>query len=139
MRLLFLISILNQSRNTYGRVVTVHFTGDVRVKLQNGPRWTYNPECLIWISDGSDENQDSFDSRTAGGIKKGDRVRIKDLPIDEMRRLQKGHGGYNSQMALVNLYILTFLGYEGQVRFYDVLFDYNENVRDNGIIWTIFT
>ena len=95
----------SQSRGTNGTVKEVLYTGSVRVKLDSGQKWLYNPRCLSMLDRKTDSNKDR-DQREVNGMKQGTRVRIKDLGIQEMKVLQNTYGGYNTQMGLVSIILL---------------------------------
>ncbi|XP_072040580.1 uncharacterized protein [Amphiura filiformis] len=56
-------------------------------------------ETTALIPPNMESNDGVVDQRPTGPFKKGDIVRIKDIPVEEMKRLQKDHGGWTDAMA----------------------------------------
>ncbi|XP_072050100.1 uncharacterized protein [Amphiura filiformis] len=76
-------------------VKKVDSDGDVYVKTDDVPSYLYNPECLMHVAE--DEEEDTADDQSAM-FKKGDRVLIKDVPEEEMKKYQKESGRWMDMM-----------------------------------------
>ncbi|XP_072050099.1 uncharacterized protein [Amphiura filiformis] len=88
--------LMSMTCGRLGKVRKVDSDGDIHVKTDDGPSYYYNPECLVHVSE--DEEKDIADDQSAM-FKKGDRVLIKDVPEEEMKKYQKESGGWNNLMT----------------------------------------
>ncbi len=69
------------------RIIVTMLTGDV---------WAVNP--LLLTTDGVEGT--SFDMEPC--FKKGDKVRVKQMEIEEMKQLQEGNGGWSEKISTVS-------------------------------------
>ena len=89
-------------RNTFGQVKKMNRLGNAKVRSDRFPSFHFNPECLELV-DKKKTDMSNPTQRTSGGFKKGDRVKLKNLSVDEMKQLQKGSGGYKNLMSIVSV------------------------------------
>ena len=86
-------------RNSTGKVKRIDSDGDVRVKLNGGPLWAFNPACLAHVDGSYVEETEDVEGAM---FKKNGGVRImKDISKEDMMKAQEDFGGWCSEMEQV--------------------------------------